>query len=170
MNLGRTMTNRDNATPRRHSASHTESCAHQAIAAPRRVCQARRAACCGPTAGPSAACTRSWHSTRRCMRPAAFGSQKLSTVLLTMRAAQSSLFAAESFRCGCDRQVRVAGATRDHPAALLARLSAPTHLPCTHVAISISIVFVSFRLCAAPMAAATRHLQHCDANLCSAAP
>ena len=89
------------------------------------------------------------------MRPAAFGSQKLSTALLTMRAAQSSLFAAESCRCGSNRQVRVAGATRDHAAALLARLSAPTHLPCTHAAIPISIVFVSFRLCAAPMAAAT---------------
>jgi hypothetical protein len=37
-------------------ASHAESCAHQAIAAPRCVCQALRAACCGPTAGPSAAC------------------------------------------------------------------------------------------------------------------
>ena len=102
------------------------------------------------------------------MRPAAFGSQKLSTVLLTMRAAQSSLFAAESFRCGCDRQVRVAGATRDHPAALLARLSAPTHLPCTHVAISISIVFVSFRLCAAPMAAATPATSSTALSTCAA--
>ena len=97
--------------------------------------------------------------------PAAFCSQKLNTVLLMMRAAQCSLFAVSSC-CGCNRQVRIAGVTRDHAAALLPRLSAPIHLPYTHVATSISLVFVSPRFCAPPMAASARHQQQCNASLC----
>jgi hypothetical protein len=82
-----------------------------------------------------------------------------------MRAAQCSLFAVSSC-CGCNRQVRIAGVTRDHAAALLPRLSAPIHLPYTHVTTSISLVFVSPRFCAPPMAASARLLQQRNASLC----